>query len=162
MVRHYEWKMTREEANRPHQKINLWNLPRQMEKNYKKSVRMAEALAKMWLNPITHKYKSDKLWTCLVRERSKCSEDKPSIKYIYVTVSIPDSTTISSKIWPSKKMASFHLQMYHIYPNIRQPPTSQSKIFWNISTQTVFNLCYYKAILPFFRSWMRKNFLPYI
>jgi len=39
-----------------------------MEKNYKKSVRIAEALAKTWLNPITHKYKSDKLLTCLVRE----------------------------------------------------------------------------------------------
>ena len=59
-------------------------------------------------------------------------------------------------------MASFLLQMYHIFPHIRQPPTSQSAIFWNISTQTVFNMCYYKAILPFFRSWKRKTFLPFI
>jgi len=36
MIRRYEWKMTREEASMPHQKIKLWNLPRQMEKKLQK------------------------------------------------------------------------------------------------------------------------------
>ena len=54
-------------------------------KNYNRSVRIAEALAKTWLNWIPHKYKSDILLTCLVREKSKCSKDKPWIKYISVS-----------------------------------------------------------------------------